>query len=241
MTREARAAEAFAGLTGTLVGPDYDTVEFLHRLTEVCMTLSGVAGAGLVVADRAGELRDIAYSSERVRRLETLQIAIGEGPCLDCHRIGDEVVVPDLREAGGRWPRFAPAALEAGFRAVRAVPLRLDGRTVGALNLFDGRATAEPGGDVPELVQALADLAVIALLHRRHGRRMTAAEEITAALADRTTIEQAKGILAEAGGLDMDVAFQVLRSHARRSGTGVADAARSLVEGRVTPAVLLVG
>ncbi|WP_425554759.1 hypothetical protein [Kitasatospora putterlickiae] len=39
----------------------------------------------------------------------------------------------------------------------------------------------------------------------------------------------------------MDVAFQVLRSHARRSGTGVADTARSLVEGRLAPAVLLAG
>ncbi|GAA1392655.1 hypothetical protein GCM10009639_24670 [Kitasatospora putterlickiae] len=139
-------------------------------------------------------LRGVSGRRERVRRLETRQSIIGEGPCLDCHRTGEEILIPeDLRGARERWPRFAPAALGAGFRSVRAVPLRLDGRTVGGLNLFDGRVSAGPGADVPELVQALADLAVIALLHRRHGRRLTAAEEITAALADRTTIEQAKG------------------------------------------------
>ncbi|MFJ9770856.1 ANTAR domain-containing protein [Kitasatospora sp. NPDC101157] len=241
MTREARVNEAFAGLTGTLVGPGYDTVEFLHRLTEVCTALSGAAGAGLVVSDGRGELRDVAYSSDRVRRLESLQIAIGEGPCLDCHRAGEQVVEHDLDRARERWPRFAPQALELGFRSVRAVPLRLEGNVVGTLNVFDVRTGAEPGQDGPDVVQPLADLAVIALLQRRFGREQTVAEEIGSALADRTAIERAKGVLAESGGLDMDTAFEVLRSHARRSGKAVADAARALVEGRLAPATVLTG
>ncbi|MFD9684984.1 GAF and ANTAR domain-containing protein [Kitasatospora sp. NPDC059088] len=239
MTREARVNEAFAGLTESLIGPGYDTVEFLHRLTEVCTALSGTAGTGLVVADRRGELRDIAYSNDRVRRLEALQIAIGEGPCLDCHRTGEQVVVRDLDRAGARWPRFVPRALDLGFRSVRAVPLRLDGRVVGALNVFDVHPGTEPGEDGPDVLKPLADLAVIALLQRRYGREQTAAEEISASPADRAAIERAKGVLAEAGGLDMDGAFDALRDHARRSGTGVADAARALVEGRIDPAAVL--
>lgn len=239
MTREARVNEVFAGLTETLIGPGYDTVEFLHRLTEVCTALGGVAGAGLVVADRQGDLRDVAYSGERVRRLEALQIAEGEGPCLDCHRTGRQVSVPDLTRARDRWPRFTAEALELGFRSVRAVPLRLDGRAVGALNLFDTRTGAGAGPDGTDVAQPLADLAVIALLQRRYGREQTAAEEISAALADRTTVERAKGVLAEAGGLDMDTAFEVLRVHARRTGTSVAAAARALTEGRVDPGAVL--
>ncbi|MGA5820302.1 ANTAR domain-containing protein [Kitasatospora sp. NPDC094028] len=241
MTREARVNEAFAGLTGTLVGPGYDTVEFLHRLTEVCTALSGTAGTGLVVADRRGDLRDIAYSNDRVRRLEALQIAAGEGPCLDCHRTGREVVERDLDRARARWPRFVQQALDLGFRSVRAVPLRLDGRVVGALNVFDVHAGVEPGQDGADIVQPLADLAVIALLQQRYGRAQTAAEEIGAALVDRTAVERAKGVLAEAGGLDMDSAFEVLRVHARRSGRGVADAARALVDGHLDPATVLAG
>ncbi|MFI9160960.1 GAF and ANTAR domain-containing protein [Kitasatospora aureofaciens] len=239
MTRDARVNEAFAGLTGTLVGPGYDTVEFLHRLTEVCTALSGAAGAGLVVSDGRGELRDVAYSSDRVRRLETVQIAIGEGPCLDCHRTGEQVVERDLARARERWPRFAPQALDLGFHSVRAVPMRLEGNVVGTLNVFDVRTGIEPGQDGPDIVQPLADLAVIALLQRRYGREQTAAEEIGSALADRTAVERAKGVLAEFGGLDMDTAFEALRSHARRSGTVVTEAARDLVEGRVAPAAVL--
>ncbi|MFI8455377.1 GAF and ANTAR domain-containing protein [Kitasatospora sp. NPDC085464] len=239
MTRESRMNEAFAGLTESLIGPGYDAVEFLHRLTEVCTVLSGTAGAGIMVTDRRGDLRDIAYSDEQVRQLEALQIAAGEGPCLDCRRTGEVVVERDLRRGRARWPRFSAKALDLGFRAVRAVPLRLEGRALGTLNVFDTRAGVDPGQDGFDVVQPLADLAVIALLQRRQGREQSAAEEVTAALVDRTSVERAKGVLAEVGGLDMDASFEVLRAHARRTGTGVAHVARSLLDGRLDAVTLL--
>ncbi|MGW4895967.1 GAF and ANTAR domain-containing protein [Kitasatospora sp. NPDC004240] len=231
MSREARANEAFAGLTGALVGPDYDPVDYLHRLTEACVALGEVSGAGIVVADPRGRLRDVAYSSERVRALESLQVSLEEGPCLDCYRTGEPVVEPDLDGARERWPRFAPTALDLGFHSVRAVPLRLRGRTVGALNLFHVLPGREVGRDGADFAQPLADLAVLALLQSHHDRDRAVTEDIGSALADRTAVERAKGMLAEAGGIDMDAAFQLLRAHARDSGTGAADTARSLVGG----------
>ncbi|WP_341845986.1 GAF and ANTAR domain-containing protein [Streptomyces rubellomurinus] len=163
------------------------------------------------------------------------------GPAWTATAPGREVVERDLDGARARWPRFAQQAVELGFRSVRAVPLRLDGRVMGALNVFDVRTGVEPGQDGLDIVQPLADLAVIALLQQRYGREQTAAEEIGSALADRTAVERAKGVLAEAGGLDMDTALEVLRSHARRSGRGVADSARDLVGGAVDPATVLAG
>ena len=45
-----------------------------------------------------------------------------------------------VHAAGGRWPRFAAHAVQAGYGAVHALPLRLRARTIGALNLEVGRS-----------------------------------------------------------------------------------------------------
>lgn len=55
----------------------------------------------------------------------------------------------DIRNflANSRWPRFAPKAADAGFQSIHALPMRLRGDSIGALNLFE----AEEGrlGDAP--------------------------------------------------------------------------------------------
>jgi hypothetical protein len=71
--------------------------------------------------------------------VELFELQSLEGPCPDCYRTGQPALNHNLEGLDGRWPRFAPVALEAGFRSVHAVPMRLRGATIGALNLF--RAT----------------------------------------------------------------------------------------------------
>ena len=60
------------------------------------------------------------------------------------------------------------------------------------------------------------------------------AEQLQAALNSRMFIEQAKGILAQQGGLAMAGAFAALRQHARRNNQRVTDAARAVVEATLT-------
>jgi hypothetical protein len=109
----------------------------------------------------------------------------------------------------GRWPRFTARARQAGHRAVHALPLRLHSETIGALNLFGSR----PGLSAEDLRigQALADVATIGILQERAIRRHEVlAEQLQTALNSRPVIEQAKGILAECGQLDMAQAFSLL-------------------------------
>jgi GAF domain-containing protein len=222
-------SETFVELTDTMVA-DFDLIDFLHVLTERSVELLDVSAAGLLLADPRGELRVVAASSEAVRLLELFQLQSDQGPCLDCFRSGQPVAAADL-SAGQRWPRFAAAAEQAGFRAVQALPMRLRDQVIGALNLF--RATAGPfGPEVVHVGQALADVATISLLHERSMRRTdTLNEQLQTALNSRVVIEQAKGKLAERLGIDVNQAFTLLRDQARNRNQRLSDLARALVDG----------
>jgi AmiR/NasT family two-component response regulator len=70
------------------------------------------------------------------------------------------------------------------------------------------------------------------LLHERNIRRTdTLTEQLQAALNSRVIIEQAKGKLAERLGIDVDLAFTLLREQARNSNQRLSDLARGFVDG----------
>jgi hypothetical protein len=128
-------SETFVELTDTTVA-GFDVIDFLHVLTDRSVQLLDVSAAGLLPADPPGELRVVVASSEAARLLELFQLHDDQGPCLHCFRAGQPVEAADLAAAAQRWPRFAPAARQAGFAAVQALPMRLREQVIGALNLF---------------------------------------------------------------------------------------------------------
>src|SRR5215211_2965228 len=91
--------------------------EALRRIVEATHQLFAVDGAGLMLTDPDQLLRNIAVSDRRVDDLEELQIEHGEGPCVDAFEAKTLVHAADLA-AEARWPKFSPAALERGLRAV---------------------------------------------------------------------------------------------------------------------------
>jgi transcriptional regulator with GAF, ATPase, and Fis domain len=223
-------SDTFVELTDTMVA-GFDVIDFLHVLTDRSVQLLDVSAAGLLLADPRGELRVVAASSEAARLLELFQLQNDQGPCLDCFRSGRPVQAADLDAEATRWPRFAPAARQAGFAAVQALPMRLRDQVIGALNLF----RAEPGTFDPADVrvgQALADVATISILHERNMRHSdTLNEQLQTALNSRVLIEQAKGKLAERLGMDMDHAFNLLRDFARNRNLRLSDVAQAFIDG----------
>src|ERR1700684_386458 len=223
-------SQTFVELTDTMVD-DFDVIDFLHVLTDRSVLLLDVSAAGLLLADPRGELRVVAASSEAARLLELFQLQSDQGPCVEGSRPGRPVTSGDLAAEAARWPRFAPAARDAGFAAVQALPMRLRDQVIGALNLF--RAT--PGTFDPADIrvgQAMADVATISLLQERSMRRSdTLNEQLQTALNSRVIIEQAKGKLAERLGIDMTEAFSILRSYARSRNLRLADLAQAFIDG----------
>jgi transcriptional regulator with GAF, ATPase, and Fis domain len=228
VAREVEVSRAFVTLASTLVN-GYDVVDLLAELTADCARFLDVSSAGLLLADNGGVLHVLAASSEQARNLELLQLQRAEGPCLDCYRDGAQVAVADLENEADRWPKFVAAAQGAGFRSVHALPMRLRDSVLGALGLFGTSAGALNQDDLA-LGQAMADVASVALVQDKAAAdSMVVNEQLQRALTSRVVLEQAKGVLAQLGGLEMTEAFGVLRSYARDRGLRLTEVSQAVV------------
>jgi transcriptional regulator with GAF, ATPase, and Fis domain len=226
-----KLAQTFVDLADSLVD-DFDALDLLNVLVERSVDVLGVAAAGLLVADGQDQMRFAASSSESARLLELYQIQNDEGPCLECYRSGQPISAGSMQEASSRWPRFAEAASRAGFVGVLALPLRLRGQVIGALNLFDANGILSDPTLHP-VAQAMADVATIAILHERFGRqREVLNEQLQSALTSRVVIEQAKGVLAARLDLEMDEAFERLRKRSRDHRRRLVEVAEEVVNVR---------
>lgn len=228
--RSDQLTAALVEFADTLVA-DFDVVEFLQRLTDRCVELLPVDAAGLVLEDGDGRLQVVASTSDDARLVETFQLHLDDGPCIECHRSGEPVGVGDLATAGRRWPRLAPALQRLGFSAVDSLPMRRRAGPIGAMNLFR-RAPGELDEATARVARAFTDVATIGLLQQRARREQELlVEQLQTALAGRVVIEQAKGMLAERLKLGTDQAFHLLRQHARRRNRRLTDLARAVIDG----------
>jgi GAF domain-containing protein len=236
-SRETRVLDAVVSLVDTLL-EDFDVVDLLTELTERCAQLLDVEAAGFLLADPLNQLRLLAATTEQAHELELFQLQADEGPCVECFASGRPVSVADLTVGAERWPRFVPAALDAGFAAVHAVPMRAAGIVFGALGLFG--ATPSELDDADLLVaQTLAHIACVAILQEHAPTPATVMPQLRSALASRVIVEQAKGLLRESLDVSIADAFILLRSYSRANGEHMTDVARRLMADRNARPVLV--
>jgi hypothetical protein len=225
--RETQVLDAVVSLVDSLLD-DFDVVDLLTELTERCAGLLDIAAAGLLLADPLGQLRLLAATSKQTWELELFQLQADEGPCVDCYATGQPVSVADLSLATARWPRFVPAALEAGVASVHAVPMRAAGIVLGSMGLFGVRPGELSESDL--LVgQTLAHVACVAILQEVPPTPSTVIPQLRAAMTHRIVVEQAKGFLREHFDVSVDEAFSLLRRYARAHGDHLTDVARQLM------------
>ncbi|TJZ91498.1 GAF and ANTAR domain-containing protein, partial [Actinacidiphila oryziradicis] len=216
MTREHRVTEVFVEVADSLID-DFDLIDFLQQLSVRCMELLNVAAVGILLADQHDMLQTMAASDEHTRLLELFALQHDQGPCVDCYKSGQARTNINLTDpkVTAAWPAFAARAAETGFVATNALPLRLRGRVIGALALFQ----TDPGPLSDEditLAQALADMATIAILQQRTlDQSQVERAQLQYALTSRIVLEQAKGILAERWHVSVDDAFAAFRGYAR--------------------------
>ncbi len=240
MNREQRLAEAFVGLADTL-SDDFDPVGLLDRLAAHCVDLTGADQVGIMMATARGTLRTMAVTDDGAALFELFQSQTGQGPCMDCYRTGEPVDSADLGADTARWPRLAPLAVTAGYRAAHAVPLRVGHQTLGAVNVLLSAPGGLAAGEL-RLVQALADVAALALIHynpepTRSSDVLTRAESV---LAAKAAVEMASGMLAEHGRLTPSEALRVLRAYCAGNGGRLSATAQALVRRELALTAVLI-
>jgi GAF domain-containing protein len=135
--------------------------EALRRIVDATHQLFAVDGAGLMLLDPDQLLRNIAVSDQRIHHLEELQIEHGEGPCVDAFEDKTLVDTDDLA-AEARWPKFSPAAVDRGLRAVLASPIPYNQHAIGVVAVFSAKAQPwSPEGELALI--AFTDLAALTI------------------------------------------------------------------------------
>jgi len=145
MDSRTELAARFAGLSQSLLGRRADPVSFemvAHRAVEV---VPGCRWAGITMFGRGAQGTSVGSTGPVAARLDELQHALKEGPCLEAARDDTDCISPDL-EAEPRWPAWSGEARALGVGSVLSVRLHTENETLGALNLY---ASCPPTSSTP--------------------------------------------------------------------------------------------
>jgi GAF domain-containing protein len=210
----------------------YSIADVLAQLSENVAAVLDVSGAGVSILDEENRLRFVTASSDALIAPERQQERLQEGPCIDASQLAEVVLSTDLdREA--RWPHLVPILRSTRLRAVVAIPLVSEDRSLGSLNIYDERARDWSGADV-RVARVLADMAVGYVINASQLEQAERTrEQLQEALESRVVIEQAKGMLASANGITVDDAFARLRRHARNERLPLRGVATAVVDGEL--------
>jgi GAF domain-containing protein len=198
-----------------------DTLDAIVRATQLSVPSFDHVGISVVHSD--GRIETLAATGPLVWEFDSLQYDLDEGPCVEAMRERPVVVAENIRH-DQRWPCYAPEAVKAGLRAQMAIQLYTHTETLGALNLYSTASDAiEPGALMAG--EAFATHAAMALGHARKE------SQLTEALASRTVIGQATGILMERDMINHERAFQSLVRTSSTSNIKLRHVAAELVAG----------
>lgn len=156
------------------------------------------------------------------RRGDELQYELDQGPCLQSIRQHETVRSHDLTTED-RWPRWSRRVSEEfGVHSMLCVQLFVTHDTLGALNLYSQQRHAFDDDD-QAVALALAAHVAVALSSAKEF------ETLESAIASRTVIGQAEGMLMHRYALSPHQAFAVLARESQASHRKLRDIAADIV------------
>ncbi len=210
-----------------LTGPRLE--EFLGELAVLAADVVQPSASCGITTRYDNRPRTVASSDPRAAIIDEEQYGAGAGPCIESLDTGSVVEIDD-QEADRRWPAYRKQALNLGVQCSLSLPLVVSDQTVGAMNLY---AYERPGAFTTterRRAEKFAAQASTALaLAVRHAEQTELTEQLEQALASRTFIDQALGILMAQQHCDAEAAFDLLRRHSQSNNRKLRDVATDLI------------
>jgi GAF domain-containing protein len=175
-----------------------------------------------------GKLTTAACSDDIAAQVDAAQYELDDGPCLHAMRDGHTVRIEDTAEKA-HWPEFEAQAAAHGIRSCLALPLKAEGKPVGALNLYArkalafGTAQARRAENFAESASGLLSLAM------RLASDAALIDQLRSSMISRTVIDQAIGIIMAREQCNQARAFAILRSASQNSNVKLRDIASAVV------------
>lgn len=224
-----RPSAASAGGQGVFVARA-TAAEAVSRLVEFARELIPMAaGAGICLVDEDGACTTVAATDDAVAEADALQFELGEGPCLRAWDTVSTQYVADT-STDPRWPVWGRAVAGAGIRSALSVPLVVEGREIGALEIYATEPHAFTEHE-EHLLGLLAGPVAVLLGADRTGRRAARLHgTLQEAVTDRDRIERAVGVLMERRHLSEADARTELLGTARARGETLEQSAGHLLD-----------
>lgn len=219
-------------LQSILVGAE-DASEFLFGLSKLAAaSVSEAAGDEIDCAITVKVRRKpttAAGSSVRAVQLDQLEQAIGDGPCLKALREMSTVLIEDV-SSDLRWPELNRKFVEANVHSSLGVPLQISSEASAALNFF----ASKPRAFTPTVYAKAKGFAAAArsTLHLsvRIGTALSRAEDLEAAMKNRTAINLACGVIMGQNRCTQAEAIAILTKVASNRNRKLREVATELIE-----------
>jgi GAF domain-containing protein len=225
----AAQVEGFRALSHFFID-DATLGQTLQRVCELACKCAPADMAGITLLVE-GKPATGVFTDPQAPQIDSAQYQTGEGPCLDAFR-HQKVYRIDSTATDERWPAFTRVAAAHGIIATASVPVTARGEPLGALNLYSRSSVFDDGA--LRQAEAFAGQAAIVLVNAQvYQEARQLSENLRQAMASRSVIDQAIGVLMADGGRSPGEAFQLLVRASQRENRKLRDIATGIIS-RVT-------
>ena len=202
--------------------------EFLDRVVHLATQLIAPPAACGLTMCRDGRLFTRVATGDVAARVDEIQYVRNCGPCVDTLRTGVVVQVDDYT-GDDRWDGHGAHALADGVVSSLSLPLVVGGRTVAALNLYADRPGAFAGAPRRQAEAFAGQCAAALTLALRQSGQAEVRHQLLEAMASRSVIDQAIGILMGQQRCTATTAFGLLRRASQARNRKLHDVAADVI------------